>query len=460
MTNTRTLGFIFCFGWSALAHGQAAPEATPAAPTPAPAPSPRTLDEVIQELDRQREALRQQTEELARVKAALPPPSAHKPGEAWFEKLRIRGYTQIRYNQLPSGMYNPNLINDQGDKSIGQNGGIFIRRARFIVQGDVHSRVAVYLQVDFASAISDQLNVGIVRDWYADLFLDAKKEFRLRVGQSKVPFGFENLQSSQNRLPFDRDDAINSGARDERDLGVFFYWAPDAVRKRFKHLVDGNLKGSGDYGAVALGFYNGQGANRFELNAFPHVVGRVVWPITIGNQILEIGGGGYYGQYTINKQDVKDSAGATVMKYTTTDPKNTLLDARGYGQVVLYPQPVGFVLEYTAGYGPSQGKDDPSAIDSRFLHGGYAMVMYKIDNPIGTKSMIPYVRGQLYQGGKKFNVNAPRYDIKELEAGLEWQINDALEVTAAYTLADRTSDKYPYNQEYGHLTRLQLQFNY
>jgi phosphate-selective porin len=40
------------------------------------------------------------------------------------------------------------------------------------------------------------------------LSFDTKK-FRLRVGQSKVPFGFENLQSSQNRLTLDRNDALN-----------------------------------------------------------------------------------------------------------------------------------------------------------------------------------------------------------------------------------------------------------
>jgi hypothetical protein len=39
-----------------------------------------------------------------------------------------------------------------------------------------------------------------IRDAYFDLSFDAKKEYRVRIGQSKVPYGFENLQSSQNRL--------------------------------------------------------------------------------------------------------------------------------------------------------------------------------------------------------------------------------------------------------------------
>ncbi|WP_395055838.1 hypothetical protein [Flavobacterium sp.] len=30
------------------------------------------------------------------------------------------------------------------------------------------------------------------------------------MGQSKIPYGFENLQSTQNRLVFDRNDVLNS----------------------------------------------------------------------------------------------------------------------------------------------------------------------------------------------------------------------------------------------------------
>jgi hypothetical protein len=78
-----------------------------------------------------------------------------------------------------------------------------------------------------------------------------KKNF-VRVGQSKVPFGFENLQSSQNRLTLDRNDALNSAVANERDLGAFFYWAPSKIRERFAMLVKDGYKGSGDYGVFAF----------------------------------------------------------------------------------------------------------------------------------------------------------------------------------------------------------------
>ncbi|MET0594787.1 MAG: porin [Polyangiaceae bacterium] len=386
-----------------------------------------------------------------------PPAPPPKKEEHWYDKLRIRGYTQLRFNRLPSFDVNDSLNNDQGDKSIGDNQGFFIRRARVILFGDVHEHVYVYLQPDFASSIGTQLNVPIMRDWYADISIDKAKEFRFRVGQSKVPFGFENMQSSQNRLPLDRNDATNSGVKDERDIGVFFYWAPAEIRARFKHLVDAGLKGSGDYGVVGLGVYNGQTANRPERNDNKHVVGRVTWPFKFGEQFLEVGVGGYYGKYNVTT--VAQGTGATMTTFTLRDGENDLLDARGIGSVMLYPQPIGFVAEYNFGKGPSLGVDEPTVIASRKLQGGYAQAMVKIDD-VGGTTMIPYVRYAYYDGGKKFEDNAPHYKVKELEMGIEWQVWKALEITGAYMMTDRSSSRFPYNQLQGHLTRVQVQFNY
>ncbi|MGZ5242951.1 MAG: porin, partial [Bacteroidia bacterium] len=180
--------------------------------------------------------------------------------KGWFEKISLRGYTQVRYNRLLET--NSDLKCEQCDKSWG-NGGLFIRRARLVFSGDVHPRVYIYIQPDFASSPSSSaLHFAQLRDAYFDLSLDDKKEYRFRVGQSKIPFGFENLQSSQNRLPLDRNDGLNSAVANERDLGVFFYWAPKKIRARFSELVKSGLKGSGDYGVFALGTYNGQTANK------------------------------------------------------------------------------------------------------------------------------------------------------------------------------------------------------
>jgi hypothetical protein len=443
---------------AAIAHAQPVDGGAPPSDG-GPVQTPNSDEDLRRQLRQALDLLARHEVELQQLKAnALKPPPPQtqviETQQHWYDRINIRGYTQLRYN-FPGAEYNDKLINEQGDKSLGGNGGFIIRRARVIIFGDLHPRVSIYLQPDFASSISEQLGVSILRDWYADVFLDRKKEFRLRIGQSKVPFGFENLQSSQNRLPLDRNDALNSAVKDERDLGIFFYWAPDHIRRRFKFLVDSGLKGSGDYGVIGIGIYNGQTANRLELNKIPHVVARVTYPFAIGSQFLEVSAQGYYGQYTVALANQTDGT-----KYTSTEPDNNFHEARGALTFVLYPKPFGIQAEYNVGVGPSLSTEAPTEVRHQFLYGGYLQLMYKIDKVAHTVALIPYVRGTMYDGGKKFQTNAPQYQVKEIEMGLEWQIIRPLEVVLAYMISDRTSDKHPYLQQYGHWGRIQVQVNY
>src|SRR5688572_458133 len=138
----------------------------------------------------------------------------------WFESISVRGYVQVRYNRLLET--NPDLRCEQCDRSWGNNNNFFIRRARIIFFGQISKQVYFYVQPDFASAVSSSSqNFAQLRDAYFDLGVDKDNEFRFRIGQSKIPYGFENMQSSQNRLPLDRADATNSAISNERDIGVF-----------------------------------------------------------------------------------------------------------------------------------------------------------------------------------------------------------------------------------------------
>ncbi|SDA93464.1 Phosphate-selective porin O and P [Algoriphagus alkaliphilus] len=151
----------------------------------------------------------------------------------WYDRIQLRGYVQFRYSGLLET--NPNLKCDQCDKSWGgDGGGFFFRRIRLIFYGQFHPQVYFYIQPDFASGGG---NLAQIRDAYFDVAFDQKQEFRIRIGQSKVPFGFENMQSSQNRIPLDRNDGLNSAVPNERESGVFFYYAPQHIRKRFSQLV-------------------------------------------------------------------------------------------------------------------------------------------------------------------------------------------------------------------------------
>jgi phosphate-selective porin len=374
---------------------------------------------------------------IAQEKAADAP--ARKAEEKkWYDRYGLRGYTQLRYNRL--GGPDPALVSDQ-DRSIGDNGSFFFRRVRLILSGEAHERVSIYIQGDFSQAVADPSQHFMqMRDAYADVFLDADKELRVRAGQSKVPFGWENLQSSQNRLALDRNDALNSAVPGERDLGVFVYWAPSEKRKLLKHLVDSGLKGSGDYGVLALGAYNGQAINRREANDNRHLIARASYPFELEGQVVEAGLSGYTGAYTVTR-----SAGKT------GGPE--LIDQRLAAHFVIYPQPFGFQAEYNVGRGPEL-EPGQTAIGERALRGGYLQALYR------SGGLTPFVRYQYYRGGKKAETDAPANLVRETELGVEWQATPAVELTGEYTFTDRTSTAAPYANVSDNLIRLQLQWNY
>jgi hypothetical protein len=369
------------------------------------------------------------------------------PASKWYDKISIRGYAQLRYNQL--FVTNPDLKCEQCDKSWGKDGGFFFRRIRLIFFGQVHERVYVYIQPDFASSpASGVLQFAQIRDAYFDVGVDPKNEFRFRIGQSKVPFGFENLQSSQNRLPLDRADALNSAVANERDLGVFFYWAPKKIRERFSYLVSSGLKGSGDYGVIGFGVHNGQTANKNEENGQPHVVARVSYPFQIGKQIIETGVQAYRGRAVVTSRTA-DIVGAPNFEY---------LDQRAAASFVLYPQPFGITAEYNVGTGP-EFNPATSAIEQKHLKGGYGTASYfmKVKNHI----IIPFVRYQYYNGGKKHELDARSYNVEELEIGVEWQPFKSFEFVAMFTNSKRRFEDgtKPLNYQEGSLVRLQAQVN-
>jgi hypothetical protein len=357
---------------------------------------------------------------------------------------------QVRYNRLLET--NPLLQCAQCDRSWGDNGGFFIRRMRLIFSGQISERVYFYIQPDLASnPSSTATQYAQIRDAYVDVGLDAKNEFRLRVGQSKVPFGFENMQSSQNRIPLDRNDALNSAVANERDLGVFFYWAPKNIRTLFASLVNDGLKGSGDYGVFSFGAYNGQTANRAEANNSSHIVSRFSYPFAVNKQIVEMGVQAYTGQYILTPDLI--NAGVKL------PASRSFLDQRVAGSFVLYPKPFGIQAEYNIGRGPRFNKVSDS-VEVSSLKGGYITASYKTQK--GKHVIIPFSRYQYYQGGKKHEMDAMAYDVKEFEVGVEWQPNKNIELVTMYTFSDRRfeSFKNQNNHQKGSLLRLQLQLNF
>ena len=399
--------------------------------------------------------------------------------ERWYEKISVRGYTQLRYNHTPD---NELLNNSLGDRSIGENNEFFMRRTRLIVSGQPHDRVFVYLQGEFAGLVNNEEGTTVLRDAYADLFLTENKTWRIRAGLSKIPFSFENLQSSQNRLAFDRSDPLNSAFPSERNLGVFLYYAPTVVRERFRRLVDSGLKGSGDYGMLGFGVFNGQAINDRDANKNKHVVFHSSYPHEFSNgQIVEVGMDAYTGQVVVSTSPVVPtdptvSLGVPVSPQVTND--GNYLDERVAWHVVVFPQPFGFQAEYNIGRGP-QLNAARTAVELGSLHGGYFQFYYNYKCDTYCLNIFPYLRMQEYFGGKKLEDNAPRNSVRETELGIEYQFNRALEFTVAYTWSQRTSGdsstlpfscatlgsqagcfQTPYQLQTGNLVRFQLQWSF
>lgn len=376
--------------------------------------------------------------------------SENPPKKEWYEKIGIRGYAQVRYNRLLET--NENLGCEQCDRSWGKNGGFFLRRTRIIFFGQISNQVYFYIQPDIASSAStNRLHFAQLRDAYFDIGVDEKNEYRFRIGQSKIPFGFENMQSSQNRIPLDRNDALNSAVSNERDLGVFFYWAPTSKRQLFSKLVRDGLKGSGDYGVFAFGAYNGQNANNPDLNNEPHIVSRFSYPFEYGNQIVEFGVQGYTGKWVMPKENLSEGV------KTNTDLNYT--DQRVAASFILYPKPFGIQAEYNIGEGPEFNKATQS-IEVTPLKGGYVTLSYlkKIDE----QTLIPFVRYHYYDGGKKHEKDARSYNVNELELGIEWQLNQNFELVANYTISQRRYEDFilQENLQSGNLLRIQAQLNF
>lgn len=388
-------------------------------------------------------------QDTTRVKEKITPKEEEKP-KKWFESISIRGYMQVRYNRLLET--NPDLKCEQCDRSWGGKNSFFIRRMRVILYGQISKQVYFYVQPDFASSVSStSLHFTQLRDAYFDLGVDKNNEFRFRIGQSKVPYGFENMQSSQNRLPLDRNDALNSAVSNERDLGVFFYWAPKKIRDRFSMLVRDGYKGSGDYGVFAFGAYNGQTANKPELNDELHIVARASYPFQIGNQIFEPGIQGYLGDWTMANDQLTNGVAVKTDK--------TYKDNRVAASLILYPRPFGVQAEYNIGKGPEYNPATDS-IETKNLTGGYVTLNYMAK--IGSQFVYPFVRAQYFDGGKKHERDARSYTVRELELGVEWQPFKTFELVAMYTISNRRfEDKTtPSNKQHGSLLRIQAQMNF
>jgi hypothetical protein len=382
---------------------------------------------------------------------------AAAPPAAWYQRFTVRGYVQLRYSDVSQG--DGPVLEIPADRSVNPNETFMLRRGRVVLSGDITDRAALYAQVDLSASTGSGDYAAQLRDLYADIALDAAKEWRVRVGQSKVPFGWVNMQSSQNRAPLERPDALNSAAEGERDIGAFLMWAPTESRAIFRDLVSQGLKGSGDYGVFAAGLYSGQGLNRSDRNGDPHVLLRYSRPFKLASgQFFEVGVQAYSGDFVVTTQPITVNG----VSLTPTAPVGGTTDRRIGVSAIWYPQPLGVEMEWNTGKGPVLSSDFQS-IEEDNIDGGYVQLTYRRLRQDSARVLTPFVRWQKFEGGRKFGTNAPRMVVDEWELGVEFAPRPEIELVALYghTNERTRTSTFPYAaSEDADRIGLQFQWNY
>ncbi len=381
----------------------------------------------------------------------------------WYEKLSIDGYTQFRQTEQLNGA--ARLTGGlPADRSVGTDENFVIRRGRFKIAGDF-GRLYLYSQLDFAASTGATRFALQARDIYADIALDEDKEHRVRAGLSKVPYGWVNLQSSQNRIAMERPEALNSAVEGERDQGLYYMWATKEKRELLKRLVKEGFKGSGDYGVFTIGAYSGAGLNVADNNQEPHSIVRFSYPwVTESGQMYELGAGAYSGRFKVTTASTVVSGvagGAASPTVASRDSSDGFKDRRSFVTFIKYAQPWGIEAEWTTGQGP-QLNDTRTAVTTQSLQGGYILLNYR--HIYGEQSeFIPFVRWNYFDGARKFATNAPKMCVNEIDFGFEWQWRKEVELQLQYTLANERSNNNTANPTVipdSQRIALQLQFNY
>jgi len=373
--------------------------------------------------------------------------------DKWYERLKMKGYLQVRADSVVRE--HGGVLNIQNDPFANDQSSIGVRRGRLAFSGDLTNHVYLYFQADLFGGVNG--NGGVqARDYYADVSLDPAREHRVRMGLSKVPFGYATMQSSQNRLALERPEAISTAVEGERDFGVYYMYAPYEIRERFKNLVKMGLRGSGDYGMLTFGAYSGQGINRPDTNGQPHWLARATYPFEFENgQFLELGISGYAGKFNTTTAPIP-GVGTPV---NGNGGNRGFTDARVAISGVLFPQPFGIETEWNWGRGP-QLSQDMRTISVASLSGGYVQGNYR-HVFANQRELIPFIRWQTYNGGRKFAANAPKDKVNEVGFGFRYIPYPELELTAMYMHGMRTNTNLaPYSDVQYDYLGIQAQVNF
>jgi hypothetical protein len=330
------------------------------------------------------------------------------PKLKWTDTLKVGGYGQARWQ------FYPNAAAGKKDNEF------LVRRARTVFDFTPTKRAEVYLQTDVGQGKVE------VRDAWAQYTVGANMASRFRMGQQKVPFGYETPQSSGSRLPLERNWLTRNEIPGERDTGLVYYWTQPADKELFD-FAKKNEWAPGDYGTIAVGAFNGEGQNVDEVNSSKHLSIRYAKPFWLGKDRYAEAGASYY-----------------TGKYVSAAASKEFTDNMLGVHFFLAPHPLGLQAEYYNG--KTEGDD---------LTGWYAVGMWRT-HPQGTF----FLRYDDYNGPKKGNGlkngNPIPWNRHRTGIGYAYMLDDKTELTLEYDLEKLDAAPGGHNDQLG----LQMQVSY
>lgn len=177
-----------------------------------------------------------------------------------YPRLDLGGHIQIQLDGGGLGAAReeggPPVRNGIG--SFSTNSRISPRRLRLYANAYFAENVSIVTETDFEPDGFEQADIEITP---LDLYLkwDYTEGHHFRIGQAKIPFGYEFLRSSRTLTTVERSDT--SRLYYQRDIGIGAY----------------GEQGDFEYG---LGVYQGQGENNAERNGSNDFVGRLAYQVT------------------------------------------------------------------------------------------------------------------------------------------------------------------------------------
>jgi len=366
-----------------------------AAPSPAVTTTSQSAQQQIGELRarlQQLEAQLQQTQQSQEETAkGLEETQKAQKKLAAGERVKFSGYVQSQFTS---------------DQAASPETDFRVRRARLKIEAPVTDLAGLTLQIDATKKVE-------TKDAYLDL---GRKQdlWRFRMGQAKVPFMYEVLESSSRRLSPERTALARTLFDGERDIGAWL------------HVK--NALGDGVPGATLdIGAMSGNGPNASDNNDTKDVVARLRFPIS---------------RKPVDKNTEADSLYLGYLTGEFTDDEGMTTDKRFFGGGISRVWgPVWFRGEAISGR--HLGKD---------ILGWYGRLAYQL----------PRTPGTLFARCERFDEDrdTPNTDFKGVTVGYEHQLDAKTRLVVAHEFRHPDTGYSNFAKTDGGLTTLRLQVKY